>query len=161
MAETSVIAVLRRIGEALFHEDGDDAVETLHYGTRRALWVVAVVAGSVALLHQPFADAVAASHDRGVLGTAHDVLMWPVPLAQPVLAGVGAFVLTLVGVQSGGWRRVTRRQYSWLLPCTTAAILGAGPTVLVCMVTVAVIALAVMIGLLIFLFLLVLLIVAR
>jgi hypothetical protein len=160
MAETSVIVLLRRIGNALFHE-GDQAVESLHYRTRRALWLVTVVAGSAALLHQPVAGALAASHDHGVLGAAHDVLMWPFPLAQPVLAGVGAFVLALLGIQSRGWRWVTRRQYSWLLPCTTAAVLGAGPTVLVCVVSVAVIAFAVAIGLLIIFFLLVLLIVAR
>jgi len=160
MAETSVIMFLRRIGRALVHE-GEQAVESLHYRTRLALWLVAVVAGSAALLHQPVADALAASHDHGVLGAAHHVLMWPLPLAQPALAGVGAVVLVLLGVQSRGWQRVTRQQYSWLLPCTTAAVLGAGPTVLVCVVSVVVIAFAVAIGLLIIFFLLVLLIVAR
>jgi hypothetical protein len=160
MAEISVPAFLQRIGQALLPKN-DEAIETFNYTTRRALWVVTVVAGGVALAHQPFSGALAASHGHGVLGAAHDVLMWPVPLAQPVLAGAGAFALSLVAVRSLGWRHVTRRQYSCLLPCIAAAILGAGPMILVCVMTVAVVALAVMIGLLVFFCLLILLIVAR
>lgn len=160
MAVTSMTAFLRRIGHALF-EQGNDAVEAPHYGTRRALWIVTVVASVVALGHQSLAGALAASNGHGVLGAAYHVLTWPVPLAQPALAAVGAFVLSLVGVQTHGWRQVTRRQYQCLLPCTVVAVLGAGPTVLLCVVTVAVVALAVMVGLMIFFYLLVLLIVAR
>ena len=160
MAETSMTAFLRRIGHVLFGED-DDAVQALHCGTRRALWIVAVVAGSVALAHQPLVGLLAATHGHGVPGVAYDVLAWPVPLAQPVLAGVGAFAVSLVGVQSRGWQQVTRRQYRCLLPCTTVAILGAGPMILVCVVTAAVVALAVVIGLIIFFCLLVLLIAAK
>lgn len=160
MAETTLATFLRRIGQTPFRGD-DHAVEALHYGTRRALWVVTVVAGGVALAHQPFADALAASHGHGVLGAVRDVLLWPVPMVQPVLAGVGAFGLSLVGVKSRGWRQVTWRQYWWLLPCTMVAVLGAGPMVLVCVVAVAMIAVAVTIGLLIAFCLLVLLIVRR
>jgi hypothetical protein len=160
MAETSVSAFLRRIGQALFCKD-DDAVEALHYGTRLALRVVIVVAGSVALAHQPFLGVLAASHGHGVLGAEYRVLTWPVPLAQPVLAGVGAFLLSLVGVQSRGWRQATRRQYRCLLPSTTVAVLGAGPMVLLFVVTGAMVALAIMIALLILFCLLVFRIVAR
>jgi hypothetical protein len=160
MAETSMTAFLRRISHALFEQD-NDAVEAPHYGTRRALWIVTVVASGVALGHQPLADALVASHGHGVLGAAYHVLTWPVPLAQPVLAAVGAFALSLVGIQTHGWRHVTRRQYQCLLPCTVVAVLGAGATVLLCVVTVAVVALALVIGLVIFFCLLVLLIAAR
>jgi hypothetical protein len=160
MAETSMAAFLRRIGYALFEQD-NDPVEAPHYGTRRVLWIVTVVASGVALGHQPLAGALAASHGHGVLGVAYHVLTWPLPLAQLVLAAAGAFALSLVGVQTHGWRQVTRRQYQCLLPCTVVAVLGAGPTVLLCVVTVAMVALAVMVGLAIFFCLLVLLIVAR
>jgi hypothetical protein len=160
MAEISVTAFLQRIGQALFRRD-DDAVEALHNGTRLALWAVIVVAGSVALAHQPFAGVLAASHGHGVLGGAYHVLIWPLPLVQPVLAGLGAFGLALVGVQSRGWRQVTRRQYRCLLPCTTVAVLGAAPMTMLCVATVAIVALAVVAALLIFVCLLVLLIVAR
>jgi hypothetical protein len=89
------------------------------------------------------------------------VLVWPIPLSQPVLAGIGGFVLAIVGVQSGGWRQVTRRQAWYLLAAAVAAILGAGPMVLVCVLTIVALALAIMIGLMIFFGLLVLLLVAR
>jgi hypothetical protein len=161
MAETSVTAYLRRrLGQALFHE-ADNAVEALQYGTRRALGVATVVAGGVALTHQPLADALAASHGAGVLGAAHAVLVWPVPLSQPVLAGIGAFVLVITGVDSHGWRQITRRQRWYLLGSTTAAVLGAAPMALICVLTAVAIALSITIGLAIFFGVLVLLIAAR
>jgi hypothetical protein len=138
-----------------------DAVEALHYKTRRALATATIVAGTVALAHQPLAAALAASHVAGALGAAHEVLTWPVPLTQPVLAGVGAAVLSIIGVQSRGWRQVTRRQCWFLLASTVIAVLGAAPMILVCVLTVAVIALAIMSALLIFFGLLVLLLVGR
>lgn len=141
--------------------EATDAVDGLHYRTRRALGIATVVAGGVAMSHQPLADALAVTHGHGVLGAGHAVLVWPTPLAQPVLAGVGAFILLIIGVDTRGWRQVTWRQRWYLLASTIAAILGAVPMVLVCVVAVAVIAVAMMIGMLIFLGLLILLIVAR
>jgi hypothetical protein len=153
--EITRVGRVHRVGEAA------DPVEALQDGTRRTLWVATVVAGGVALTHQPVADALAASHSAAVLGAAHAVLVWPTPLAQPVLAGVGAFVLSIIGVDSRGWRQVTRRQRWYLLASTAAALFGAAPMALVCVLTVALIALAIMVGLVIFFGVLVLLIAAR
>jgi hypothetical protein len=138
-----------------------DITEVLHYKTRRALWIATVVAGAVALTHQPLVDALAASHGAGVLEAAHAVLVWPTPLAQPVLAGVGAFVLSIIGVDSRGWREVTRRQRWYLLAFTAAAVLGSAPMALICVLTAVVIALSTTIGLAIFFGVLVILITAR
>jgi hypothetical protein len=118
------------------------------------------MAGVVALTHQPVTDALAASHSAAVLHAAHAILVWPTPLVQPVLAGVGAFVLSIIGVDSRGWRQVTRRQRWYLFASTAAALFGAAPMALVCVLTVALISLAIMIGLLIFFGVLVLLIAA-
>src|SRR5215831_15923782 len=89
------------------------SVEALHYGTRRTLGTVTLIAGVVALTHQPVTDALTASHGA-VLSAAHAVLVWPAPLTQPVLAGVGAFVLSIMGVESRGWQQMTRRQRRYL-----------------------------------------------
>jgi hypothetical protein len=133
-----------------------DTVEALEHRTRRALGVVTVLAGGAALTQHALAGALAASHGTGVLGAAHAVLTWPTPLAQPVLAGVGAFVLSMIGIQSRGWRHITRRQYWYLSASAVVAVLGAAPMVLVCVLTVVAVALAVMVGLMIFFGLLVL-----
>jgi hypothetical protein len=138
---------------------GAEPVEALHYRTRQTLGAATVLASVVALTHQPVAGALAVSRGAGVLSAAYAVLMWPAPLTQPVLAGVGAFVLSLIGVQSRGWRQVTRRQCWYLLAATEAAVLGAGPMVFV--LALAVIALAVASGVMIFLALLVLLLARR
>jgi hypothetical protein len=82
-------------------------------------------------------------------------------MTQPILAGTAAFVLIAIGIQAHGWRQVTRRQCWYLVGFTVAAIMGAGPMVLLLALTLAVIALAIGIGLVVFLCLLALLIVAR
>jgi hypothetical protein len=125
------------------------------------LWIATVVAGAVALTHQPLVDALAASNGAGVLGAADAVLVWPVPLSQPILAGVGAFVLLIIGLDSRGWRQVTRRQRWYLSGATAAAILGTAPMALICLLTAIVIALSITIGLAIFFGVLVLLLAAR
>ena len=57
--------------------EATDAAEALHYRTRQALGIIAVMAAAVALAHQPLAGALAASRGHGVLGAAHAVLVWP------------------------------------------------------------------------------------
>jgi hypothetical protein len=148
-------------GSAVTAPKARDGVEALQYGTRRALGIATVVAGGVALTHQPLADALAASHGAGVPGAAHAVLLWPAPLVQPVLAGLGAFALLIIGMNSHGWRQITPRQRWCLLAFTAAAILGAAPMALLCVLAVVVIALAIMVGLLIFFAVLILLIAGR
>jgi len=85
---------------------------------------------------------------RRVLTTI-TVLTWPLPLTQPILAGVSAVVLCVVGLQTGGWRQVTRRQGRYLSGFTVAAVLGAGPMILVCALALVVFTLVIGIGLMI------------
>jgi hypothetical protein len=139
----------------------DGPVVVLASGTRRFLALATAVCSVVALVHQPLTGALASAHGAGVLGAAHAVLTWPWPLTQPILAGIAAFVLIAIGVQAHGWRQVTRPQRWYLLSFTVAAVLGAGPTVLIVTLTLLVFTLAIGIGLITFLGLLALLIVAR
>jgi hypothetical protein len=140
---------------------GGYPAEVLNCGTRRFLGIATAVSGIVALTHQLLARALAGAHGAGALGAAHAVLSWPLPLAQPIVAGVAAFVLCVIGVQARGWRRVTPQQGWYLLVFTLAAVMGAGPMVLLCALAVAVFALTILMGLMIFLGLLALLIVRR
>ena len=54
--------------------EATDAVDGLHYRTRRALGIATVVAGGVAMSHQPLADALAVTH--GLVYWAQDMLCW-------------------------------------------------------------------------------------
>jgi len=112
--------------------------QALDVRTRRFLWIITAVAGIVALTHQSLTAALANAHRDGALKAAHTMLTWPLPMTQPVLAGVAAFVLLGLAVQTNGWRRVTARQGRLLLGFTIAAVLGAGPTVLFCVLTVVI-----------------------
>ena len=71
------------------------------------------------------------------------------PLLQPVLAGADALVLSVVGMLTGGWRHPGSRQNGLLVAGAIAAVLGAGPMVLVCGLTVVVGVLALAAGLVI------------
>ncbi len=122
---------------------------------RQLVGAVTVVSGGVALTHQVLAGALA--HSRGPWGAAATLLTWPVPLIQPILAGVGALVLCAVGVVTGGWRDIGPRQDWLLLAGAIAAVLGAGPMVLVCALTAVVCVLVVVVGLVILFYLLALL----
>ena len=86
------------------------------------------------------------------------MLTWPLPMTQPILAGVAAFVLLGIAVQTNGWRHVTAQQGRLLLGFAIAAILGAGPMVLFCLLTVVIFLLVISFGLMILLVLLLLLI---
>jgi hypothetical protein len=119
---------------------------------RQLVVALTVVSGGVAPTHQILAGALALS--GGPWGAAAALLAWPVPLLQPVLAGVGALILCAVGVMTGGWRHIGPRQGWLLLAGATAAILGAGPMVLVCALTAVVYVLAVVIGFVILFYLL-------
>jgi hypothetical protein len=74
---------------------------------------------------------------------------------------VAAFVLLGVAVQTNGWRQITARQSRLLLGFAIVAILGAGPMLLFCLVTVVVFVLVVSFGLIFLLILLLLLIAVR
>jgi hypothetical protein len=114
---------------------------------RQLVGAVTAVSGGVALTHQILAGALAPA--GGPWGAAAALLAWPVPLLQPVLAGVGALILCAVGAMTGGWRHIGPRQGWLLLAGAVAAILGAGPMVVVCALTAVVCLLAVVVGLVI------------
>jgi hypothetical protein len=122
---------------------------------RQLLSVVTVVSGGVALTHQVLAGALA--HGGGPWGAAATLLAWPVPLIQPILAGAGALLLCAVGVMTTGWRDIGPRQDWLLLAGAIAAVLGAGPMVLVCVLTAVVCVLIVVVGLVILFYMLALL----
>jgi hypothetical protein len=122
---------------------------------RQLAGAVTVVSGGVAVTHQVLAGALA--HGGGPWGAAAALLAWPVPLVQPILAGVGALVLCAVGVMTGGWRDIGPRQDWLLLAGAIAAVMGAGPMVLVCALTAVVCVLVVVVGLVLLFYLLALL----
>jgi hypothetical protein len=105
----------------------------LNYMMRQLVGAVTIVSGGVALTHQVLASALA--HHWGPWGAAAALLAWPVPLIQPILAGIGALVLCAVGVMTRGWRDIGPTQDWLLLAGAIAALLGAGPMLLVCALT--------------------------
>ena len=78
--------------------------------TRWVLGIITAVAGIVALTHQSLTAALASAHRDSALKAAHAMLTWPLPMTQPILAGIGAFVLLGLAVQTNGWREMTARQ---------------------------------------------------
>ena len=138
-----------------------DPAEALDKRTRRLLGIITAVAGIVALTHQSLTAALASAHRDSALKAAYAMLTWPLPMTQPILAGVAAFVLLGIAVQTNGWRQVTARQSRLLLGFATAAVLGAGPMVLFCVLTVAIFSLVISFVLLILLILILRLILAR
>jgi hypothetical protein len=138
-----------------------DPAEALDKRTRRILGIITAVAGIVALTHESLTAALASAHRDSALKAAHAILTWPLPMTQPILAGVAAFVLLGMAVQTNGWRQITARQSRLLLGFAIVAILGAGPMLLFCLVTVVVFVLVVSFGLIFLLILLLLLIAVR
>jgi hypothetical protein len=134
---------------------GGYAADRLSRRMRQLLGALTAVSGGVALTHQVLAGALAPG--GGLWGAAATLLAWPIPLVQPVLAGIGALVLCAVGVVTGGWRVIGPRQDWLLLAGAIAAVLGAGPMVLVCALTAAVCVLVAVAGLVILFYLLALL----
>ena len=110
----------------------------LDSGTRRFFWIIAVVSGIAAATHQSLIAALASAHRDSALKAAHAMLTWPLPMAQPILAGVAAFVLLGLALQTSGWRQVTARQNRLSLGFAVAGILGASPMVLFCALTVVI-----------------------
>jgi hypothetical protein len=95
------------------------------------------------------AGALAGAHRAGPWGAAATLLAWPAPLVQPILAGIGALVLCAVGVVTRGWLDIGLGK-TWLVVAgTITAVLGAGPMVVVCVLTAIVFVLAMSIGLVI------------
>jgi hypothetical protein len=126
------------------------------------LWIIIAVSGIVAATHQSLTAALASAHRDSALKAAHAMLTWPLPMTQPILAGVAAFVLLGLALQTNGWRQVTARQSRLLLGFAIAGIVGVGPMVLFCALTVVIFVVIVTIGLTILfaLFLLLLLLAA-
>jgi hypothetical protein len=118
------------------------AVEILGNGIRWFLGIVTALAGIVAICHQSLTRSLATAHGVGILGAAHTMLVWPLPLTQPSLAGAAAFGLGAIGIHTHGWRQITPRQGRYLLGFTAAAVLGAGPMVLLVTLTFVIFALA-------------------
>jgi hypothetical protein len=139
----------------------DHPVATLGRGTQRLLGFTTVISAVVALTHQLLTGVLGAAHGAGLFGAVHALLSWPTPLAQPILAGIGALVLCVIGVDARGWRRVSQRQNWYLLVFTIVAVLGAGPMVLVCVLAVAAVGLVLALCFMIFVGLLALLLVTR
>ena len=140
---------------------GGYPAEALGPGSRRMLGFATAISGAVALTHQLLTAALGATHSFGVFAAAHALLSWPLPLAQPILAGVGALVLGVIGLDTRGWRRVSRWQGRFLLAFTVASVAAAGPMVGVCLLFAAAIAVAIAAGMMIFLALLALRLAAR
>lgn len=120
------------------------------------MWIATAVAGIVALTHQSLTVALASAHHDGALRAARVMLSWPLPMTQPILAGVAAFVLLGLSVQTNGWRQVTVRQSRLVLGFTIAAVLGAAPMVLFCALTIVIFVVVISLGLMILLILLLL-----
>jgi len=137
-----------------------DPAEALDKRTRWILGIITAVAGIVALTHESLTAALASAHRDSALKAAYALLTWPLPMTQPILAGVAAFVLLGIAVQTNGWRHVTAQQGRLLLGFAIAAILGAGPMVLFCLLTVVIFLLVISFGLMFLLVLLMLLIAA-
>jgi hypothetical protein len=123
------------------------------------LWTTIATGSIVALAHQSLTAALASAHRDSALKVAHAMLAWPMPMTQPILAGVATFVLLGLAVQTNGWQRVTAQQGRLLLGFTVAAVLAVGPMVLFCALTVAILVMVLAVGLtfLLVLFLLLLL----
>ena len=138
-----------------------DPAGALGKGTRRFLAITIAVSAIVALTHQSLTATLASAHRDSALKTAHAMLTWPLPMTQPILAGVAAFVLLGIAVQTNGWRQVTARQSKLLLGFAIAAVLGAGPMVLFCVLTVVIFSLVISFILLVLLILILRLILAR
>ena len=146
------------LGAAVPRSDGVRSagrpVGSLSRGMRRLAGVVSAVSGGVALTHQVLAGALASAHGAGPWGAAAMLLAWPTPLLQPILAGIGALVLCAVGVATQGWRHTGLGQIWLVVVGTMAAVLGAGPMVLVCVLTAVAFVLAVIVGLVILFYIL-------
>lgn len=113
--------------------------------TRRGLWITIAVGVIVAATHQSLTAALASAHRDTALKAAHAVLAWPLPMTQPIVAGVAAFVLLGFAVQTTSWRFVSARQARLVIGFAAADVLAAGPmvafvalTVLICVVVIAI-----------------------
>jgi hypothetical protein len=135
--------------------------DALDSRTRRFLWLSIAIALIVALTHHSLTVALASTHRDSALKAAHAMLTWPLPMAQPILAGFSAFVLLGLALQTSGWQRVTARQGRLLVGFTIAALLGAAPMVVFITLTVLIFSLIITVGVMILLILLLLLLMTR
>lgn len=128
--------------------------------TRRGLWITIVTGVIVAATHQSLTAAVASVHRDTALRAADAVMTWPLPMIQPIVAGIAAFVLLGFAVQTTGWRFVSARQARLVIGFAIAACLAAGPMVLFVALTILACAVVIAIALTI-LFMILLLFMAR
>jgi hypothetical protein len=121
-----------RLGDVA--QAGRYPAEELSTRTRLFIGGAAAAAGIVALTHGLLADALASDH-AGAWNVARALVSWPFPVAQQVVAAIAAVTLLVIALSTEGYDHVSPGK-SWpLLAATIAAVLGAGPTVLVCAVT--------------------------
>jgi hypothetical protein len=125
------------------------------------LWIIIATGIIVALTHHSLTAALASAHRDSALRVAHAMLTWPLPMTQPVVAGVATFVLLGFAVQTTGWRRVSVRQGRFLMGFAIAAALGAGPMVLFCALTALICVMVITLALALLLILFLLLLIAR
>lgn len=106
---------------------------------RRTRWLAAGAAGAAAVVatgHGLIAGWLAHA-GGGPWSVARALTSWPSPVAQQVLAIAAAITLAGLAIATGGFRRVSR-ELSWpLFAAVVAALLGAGPVLLACVVVVA------------------------
>jgi hypothetical protein len=142
-------------------EPGPEYSDGLGSRTRWGLWITITIAVTVAATHQTLTAALASAHRDALLKAAHAALAWPMPAAQPVAAGVAAFVLLGFAVQTAGWRSVSARQLRLVIGFGVVAALAAGPMVLFVGLTVLACLLVIAIGLASLFLLFMLLVLAR
>ena len=142
----------------LYDEAIDPMNNALDSKRRRFLWIITAIAGIAAITHQSLTAALASAHRDSALKVAHAMLTWPLPVTQPVLAGVSAFVLLGLAAQTNGWRRVTGPQCRLVLGFAIAAVLGPAPKSSFCAMTVVIFIVLITLGLMILLILFLLLV---
>jgi len=122
---------------------GGAPAQRLEASTRRFLFVVAVTAGLVAVLHGLLLDQLR-SESGGWAGWGVVALSWPHPFAQPALAGGAAVVLIVMAFTTAGFTRVRRVEGNSLMAASVAALAGGLPTVvLVALILTAIVLLVV------------------
>lgn len=115
-----------------------DYSDGLDLRTRRGLWITIATGVIVAATHQSLTGALASAHRDAGLKAAQAILAWPLPMAQPIVAGFAVFVLLGFAVQTTGWRFVSAQQARLVIGFAVAAALAAGPMVLFVALTVLV-----------------------
>ncbi len=108
----------------------ESVASTFHHVVRWTLIGSAAIAALVAFTHRYL---VARSAINIAVPWAHWLLTWPTSSAQPILAGCAAICLLAIALSTQDWQKPTERAVATTLASGLAAILGAGPMIVVCM----------------------------